>query len=39
MINVYITIFINIFPDRDAVEKRLSILQQKGYIYVTDENS
>ncbi|XP_054735251.1 serine/threonine-protein kinase unc-51 isoform X2 [Anastrepha obliqua] len=24
---------------RDAVEKRLSILQQQGYIYVTDENS
>lgn len=24
---------------RDAVEKRLNILQQQGYIYVTDENS
>ncbi|XP_017957276.1 serine/threonine-protein kinase unc-51 [Drosophila navojoa] len=24
---------------RDAVEKRLSILQQHGYIYVTDENT
>ncbi|XP_022217983.2 serine/threonine-protein kinase unc-51 [Drosophila obscura] len=24
---------------RDAVEKRLSILQQHGYIYVTDENA
>ncbi|XP_004518624.1 serine/threonine-protein kinase unc-51 isoform X2 [Ceratitis capitata] len=24
---------------RDAVEKRLSILQQRGYIYMTDENS
>jgi len=33
-------LIINYNPlDRDAVEKRLSILQQHGYIYMTDENA
>lgn len=39
--NKSIQIFLIFFflTDRDAVEKRLNILQQQGYIYVTDENS
>jgi hypothetical protein len=30
-----LTLGILLFPDKDAVEKRLYVLQQQGYIYST----
>lgn len=32
----YLKKMISFIPDKDAVEKRLYVLQQQGYIYATD---